>query len=101
MQMRRVRLTLVLALLAVTTLGWRAAAASTTSGLPTLNGSRVQQSSTGSETNADPDTPQIVTKHLSKAPNSDGSLGRSGGFQQVWWIERVWVSVYLGRWFAR
>ena len=100
MQMKRVRLTLVLALLAVTTLGWRVAAATTTSGLPTLNGSRVQQSSTGSETSADPDTPQIVTHHLSKAPNNDGSPGM-GGFQQVSWIERVWVSVYLGRWFAR
>jgi hypothetical protein len=98
MQMKRLRLTLVVALLALSAFCWGGAAAA--GGTPTLNGSRVQASSTGSETSADPDTPQIVTKRLSKAPDSDGSQGFSRP-QQYWWIGRVLVSVYLGRWFAR
>jgi hypothetical protein len=77
MQMKRLRLTLVVAVLALAALGWRAAEA------------------------GDPDTPQVVTKRLIRAPHSDGTPGYSRTSEHYWWIGRVLVSVYLGRWFAR
>jgi hypothetical protein len=75
MRMKRVRLTLVLALLALSAFS-----------LPAVAG--------------DPDSPQ-VTKRLAPAPDSDRGHGRANGWQQIWWIGSGWVSVYLGRWFAR
>ena len=101
MQMMRKRLTLVLALLAFSALGWGAAAADSSGTL--VDGSRGVQSLSTSDsgTNADPDTPLILTKRLTRAPDSDGGRGFTPAWHQYSWIGRVWVSVYFGRWFAR
>jgi hypothetical protein len=100
MQMKRVRLTLVLALLALAAFGWRAAVAGSSSpNVPRI----VQQPITTSDPGgggADPDTPQ-VTKRLTRAPDSDGGRSFSREWPHYLWIGRVMVSVYLGRWFAR
>ena len=77
MLMKRVRLTLVLALLALSAFSW-----------PALAG--------------DPDTPQVnVIKRLAPAPGSDGGHGHAPVWREIWWIGRAWVSVYFGRWSAR
>jgi len=77
MLMKRVRLTLVLALLALSAFTWPAVA-------------------------GDPDTPQVNThKRLAPAPGSDGDHGHSAVGSEIWWIGSAWVSVYLGRWFTR
>jgi hypothetical protein len=101
MQMKRVRFTLVLALLALSTFGWRAAAADSGGPLP-LDGSRGIQTfwPVDSGASGDPDVPQ-VTKRLSRAPGSDGGRGLETSWQRYRWMGRVWVGVYLGRWIAR
>jgi len=77
MLMKRVRLTLVLALLALSAFTWPAVA-------------------------GDPDSPQVtVTKRLAPAPDSDGRHGHMRVWQEIVWIGKASMSVYLGRWFVR